>query len=175
MALVRNEEQAERKGRPWVPRRMRLRTTSFTVGEGKGYLTVAVTPDGSPAEVLIRMAKQGSTLAGMMDAFSTTLTRGLQRGVPLEVFVRDYVGMRFEPAGITNDLEIKQVSSVMDYVGRRLALDYLPYEIRVGLDVLTAEERESKAVLDGAGEAVWADMIGLAMSAPAAGALHDSW
>jgi hypothetical protein len=150
------------------PRRLRSQTRSFTVGEGKGYLTVSVTADGQPIEVMVRMAKQGSTLAGMMDAFSTTITRGLQHGVPLEVYVREYVSMRFEPAGITNDGEIRQASSVLDYVGRRLALDHLPYEVRAGLGVLTAEEREAKAALDGAGDAVWSDMIGLAMSAPTA-------
>jgi ribonucleoside-diphosphate reductase alpha chain len=145
---------------------MESQTFSFTVGESKGYLTVARTPDGKPAEVMVRMAKQGSTLAGMMDAFSTTITRGLQHGVPLQVFVGEYVNMRFEPAGFTNDPEIRQASSVMDFVGRRLALDYLPYEIREELGVLTAEERDAKAAMDGAGDAVWADMIGLAMSAP---------
>lgn len=112
------------------------------------------------------MAKQGSTLAGMMDAFSSTITQGLRHGVPLRVFVSDYVGMRFEPAGLTNDPEVKQASSVMDYVGRRLALDYLPYDLRVELSVLTAEERATKEAIDGVGDAVWTDLVGLSMSAP---------
>ncbi|MEU4007208.1 hypothetical protein AB0H30_01760 [Streptomyces pseudogriseolus] len=116
--------------------------------------------------MLIRMAKQGSTLAGMMDAFSSTITQGLRHGVPLRVFVSDYVGMRFEPAGLTNDPEVKQASSVMDYVGRRLALDYLPYDLRVELSVLTAEERATKEAIDGVGDAVWTDLVGLSMSAP---------
>ncbi|MGW2520402.1 TSCPD domain-containing protein [Streptomyces sp. NPDC001617] len=128
---------------------------------------MARTPDGEVAEVMVRMAKQGSTLAGMMDAFSSTVTRGLQHGVPLEVLVADYVGTRFEPAGLTNDPEIKQAGSVMDYVGRRLALDHLSYDVRVGLGVLTAEERAAKATLDGVGDAVWTDLVGLSMSAPA--------
>lgn len=155
--------------RPAVPRplrRLRSTTQSFTVGEGKGYLTVALAPDGRVAEVTVRMAKQGSTLAGMMDAFSTTVTRGLQHGVPLEVLVADYVGMRFEPSGLTNDPDIKRAGSVMDYVGRRLAFDHLPYDIRVGLGVLTTEERAAKATIDGVGDAVWTDLVGLSMSAP---------
>jgi ribonucleoside-diphosphate reductase alpha chain len=147
---------------------MKSTTRSFTVGEGKGYLTVARTPDGRVAGVMVRMAKQGSTLAGMMDAFSSTVTRGLQHGVPLEVLVADYVGTRFEPAGLTNDPEIKQAGSVMDYVGRRLALDHLPYDVRVGLGVLTAQERDAKETVDGVGNAVWADLVGLSMSAPLA-------
>lgn len=159
-------EQAARPALPRPPRRMKSTTRSFTVGEGKGYLTVARTPDGEVAEVMVRMAKQGSTLAGMMDAFSSTVTRGLQHGVPLEVLVADYVGTRFEPSGLTNDPEIKQAGSVMDYVGRRLAFDHLPYDARVGLGVLTAEERAAKATIDGVGDAVWTDLVGLSMSAP---------
>lgn len=159
-------EQAARPDRPRPPKRMKSATRSFTVGEGKGYLTVARTPDGEVAEVMVRMAKQGSTLAGMMDAFSSTVTRGLQYGVPLEILVADYVGTRFEPSGLTNDPEIKQAGSVMDYVGRRLALDHLPYDARVGLGVLTTEERAAKATIDGVGDAVWTDLVGLSMSAP---------
>lgn len=155
--------------RPAVPRpvrRMHSTTRSFTVGEGKGYLTVARTPEGRVAEVMVRMAKQGSTLAGMMDAFSSTVTRGLQHGVPLEVLVADYIGTRFEPSGHTNDPDIRQAGSVMDYVGRRLALDHLPYEVRAGLNILTAQERSAKETLDGVGDAVWSDLVGLSMSAP---------
>ena len=158
--------------RPAVPRparRMRSTTRSFCVGEGKGYLTVAHAPDGRVAGVMVRMAKQGSTLAGMMDAFSSTVTRGLQHGVPLEVLVADYVGTRFEPSGLTNDPDIKQAGSVMDYVGRRLALDHLPYETRAGLGILTAAERAAKQTLDGVGDAVWTDLVGLSMSAPFVG------
>ncbi|GAA3819265.1 ribonucleoside-diphosphate reductase [Streptomyces phyllanthi] len=128
------EERAARLVPPRPPRRMESTTRSFAVGEGQGYLTVARTPDGRPAEVTVLMAKQGSTLAGMMDAVSTTVTRGLRHGVPLEAFVTEYVGMRFEPAGPTNDPEIRQVGSVLDYVGRRLALDHLPEGVRPSRD-----------------------------------------
>jgi ribonucleoside-diphosphate reductase alpha chain len=159
-------KQVARTARPRPPKRMQSTTRSFTVGEGKGYLTVARTADGQVAEVMVRMAKQGSTLAGMMDAFSTTVTRGLQHGVPLEILVADYVGTRFEPSGLTNDPEIRQAGSVMDYVSRRLALDHLPYDVRVSLGVLTAEERVAKATVDGVGDAVWTDLVGLSMSAP---------
>ncbi|MGW6388944.1 TSCPD domain-containing protein [Streptomyces sp. NPDC055103] len=151
---------------PRSPRRLTSTTRSFNVGEGKGYLTVACAEDGRPAAVTIFMAKQGSTLAGLMDGFSTTITQGLRHQVPLEVFVREYVSMRFEPAGLTNDPEIRQATSVLDYVGRRLALDYLPYETRVEFGVLTADERAAKELQDNVGDAAWADMIGLAMSAP---------
>jgi ribonucleoside-diphosphate reductase alpha chain len=163
---TRSGEHAVEPTRQHPLRRMQSTTRSFTVGEGKGYLTVACTEDGAPAEVLIRMAKQGSTLAGMMDAFSSTITQGLRHGVPLRAFVTDYVGMRFEPAGLTNDPEVKQASSVMDYVGRRLAVDYLPYDLRVELNVLTTEERATEEAIAGVGDAVWTDLVGLSMSAP---------
>ncbi|MEU6258806.1 ribonucleoside-diphosphate reductase [Streptomyces sp. NPDC047043] len=165
-AVGRERAAARRSAVPRPARRMRSTTRSFTVGEGKGYLTVALTPEGLVAEVMVRMAKQGSTLAGMMDAFSSTVTRGLQHGVPLEILVSDYVGTRFEPSGLTDDPDIKQAGSVMDYVGRRLALDHLPYHVRVGLNILTAEERAEKETLDGVGNAVWTDLVGLSMSAP---------
>ncbi|RPK92291.1 ribonucleoside-diphosphate reductase [Streptomyces sp. ADI98-10] len=151
---------------PRSPRRLKSTTRSFKVGEGKGYLTVACTADGSPAAVTISMAKQGSTMAGLMDGFSTTITQGLRHQVPLEAFVREYVSMRFEPACLTNDPEIKQATSVLDYVGRRLALDFLPYDTRVEFGVLTAEERVAKELQDNVGDVAWTDMIGLAMSAP---------
>ncbi|MFV8189297.1 ribonucleoside-diphosphate reductase [Streptomyces sp. AF1B] len=132
---------------PRPARRMLSTTRSFTVGQGKGYLTVARTPEGRVAAVAVRMAKQGSTLAGMLDAFSTTVSRGLQHGVPLETLVADYVGTRFEPAGPTDDPDIRQACSVMDYVGRRLALDHLPYATRADLGVLTAQERLAQQAL----------------------------
>ncbi|GGY15993.1 hypothetical protein GCM10010384_22440 [Streptomyces djakartensis] len=139
------KEQAPQPALPSPLKRMNSMTRSFTVGEGKGYLTVARTPAGRVAEVTVRMAKQGSTLAGMMDAFSSTVTRSLQHGVPLEVLVADYVGTRFEPSGLTDDPEIRQAGSVIDYVGRRLALDHLSHEARAQLGVLTTAERAARA------------------------------
>ncbi|MGW6145305.1 TSCPD domain-containing protein, partial [Streptomyces sp. NPDC055140] len=149
----RSEEHPLGQVPPQYLRRLHSTTRSFIVGEGKGYLTVACTQDGRPAAVTIFMAKQGSTLAGLMDGFSTTITQGLRHQVPLEVFVREYVSMRFEPAGLTNDPEIRQASSVLDYVGRRLALDYLPYDTRVEFGVLTADERAAKELQDTVGDA----------------------
>ena len=87
------------------------------------------------------MSKQGSTLAGVMDAFSIAISIALQYGVPLETYVSKFVNMRFDPAGMTDDPDIRIASSVMDYLFRRLALDYLPYEKRAELGIFTAEER----------------------------------
>ena len=87
------------------------------------------------------MSKQGSTLAGVMDAFSIAISIALQYGVPLETYVSKFVNMRFDPAGMTDDPDIRIASSVMDYLFRRLALDYLPFEKRADLGIFTAEER----------------------------------
>src|SRR5207245_9527539 len=92
-------------------------------------------------EVFIKMSKQGSTLAGVMDAFSIAISIGLQYGVPLEAFVSKYINMRFDPAGLTDDADVRMAQSVMDYIFRRLALDYLPYDTRAELGIFTATER----------------------------------
>ncbi len=90
------------------------------------------------------MSKQGSTLAGVMDAFSVAISIGLQYGVPLETYVGKFTNMRFEPAGMTDDPDIRIASSVMDYIFRRLALDFLPFDTRSELGILTAAERAAQ-------------------------------
>ncbi|GAA2254660.1 hypothetical protein GCM10010232_49770 [Streptomyces amakusaensis] len=124
-------------------RRLHALTRSFTVGPAAGTLTVSHTADGVLVRVEIRMSKQGSTLYGLLDVLSATLTRGLACGVPLVELLRDLLGTRFEPAGMTEDAQIGQASSVPDYVGRRLALDFLPFEQRQELGVLAREERST--------------------------------
>src|SRR4029077_4952728 len=108
----------------------------------EGYMTAGSYPDDGLGEVFIKMSKQGSTLAGVMDAFSIAISIGLQYGVPLEAFVSKYINMRFDPAGMTDDPDVRMAQSVMDYLFRRLALDYLPYERRGGGGVFTAAGRE---------------------------------
>ena len=109
-------------------RSARRETVSFSVGGAEGYLTASSYPDDGLGEVFLKMSKQGSTLAGVMDAFSVAISIGLQYGVPLETYVSKFTNMRFEPAGMTDDPDIRMAASVMDYIFRRLALDYLPYE-----------------------------------------------
>ncbi len=94
--------------------------------------------------MFLKLGKQGSTLAGVMDAFSLAVSIALQYGVPLETYVEKFMNMRFEPAGMTDDPDIRMATSVMDYIFRRLALDNLPYEERAALGVFTAEERTAK-------------------------------
>ena len=108
-----------------LPRRRNSKTFSFRVADCEGYVTVGEYEDGRPGEVFIKVSKQGSTLAGIMDAFSISLSLGLQHGVPLATFVRKFANMKFEPAGITDDPELRIATSLIDYISRRLALDFL--------------------------------------------------
>ena len=125
-----------------LPKSRVARTTSFTVGGAEGYMTSGAHEDGSLGEIFLKLGKQGSTLAGVMDAFSISISIGLQYGVPLETFVSKYTNQRFEPAGLTDDADIRMAQSVMDYVFRRLALDYLDFETREGLGIYSADERQ---------------------------------
>jgi ribonucleoside-diphosphate reductase alpha chain len=124
-----------------LPRKRPSQTVSFSVAGAEGYMTAGSYPDDGLGEVFIKMSKQGSTLAGVMDAFSVAISIGLQYGVPLEAFVAKFANMRFEPAGMTDDPDVRIAQSVMDYLFRRLALDYLPYETRTELGIFSAEER----------------------------------
>ncbi|MFB7675872.1 vitamin B12-dependent ribonucleotide reductase [Kitasatospora purpeofusca] len=123
------------KGRPGI-------TTSFTVGGAEGYMTANSYPDDGLGEVFLKMSKQGSTLAGMMDAFSIAVSVGLQYGVPLETYVSKFTNMRFEPAGLTDDPDLRMAQSIVDYIFRRLALDFLPFETRSALGIHSVEERQ---------------------------------
>ncbi|MEV0270764.1 vitamin B12-dependent ribonucleotide reductase [Hamadaea sp. NPDC050747] len=127
-----------------LPKKRPSQTVSFTVGDAEGYLTASSYPDDGLGEVFLKMSKQGSTLAGVMDAFSVAISIGLQYGVPLETYVGKFTNMRFEPAGMTDDPDIRIANSVMDYIFRRLALDFLPYDRRAELGIFTAAERTAQ-------------------------------
>ncbi|MFE9309324.1 vitamin B12-dependent ribonucleotide reductase [Streptomyces sp. NPDC088353] len=148
------------KGRPGI-------TTSFTVGGAEGYMTANSYPDDGLGEVFLKMSKQGSTLAGMMDAFSIAVSVGLQYGVPLETYVSKFTNMRFEPAGMTDDPDVRMAQSIVDYIFRRLALDFLPFETRSALGIHSAEERQ-RHLETGSYEPTddELDVEGLAQSAP---------
>jgi ribonucleoside-diphosphate reductase alpha chain len=127
-----------------LPKKRTSVTTSFSVAGAEGYMTAGMYEDGSLGEVFLKLGKQGSTLAGVMDAFSISLSIALQHGVPLETYIQKFTNMRFEPAGMTDDPDIRIAQSVMDYIFRRLALDHLPVEKRANLGIFTAEERAAQ-------------------------------
>ena len=135
------------EGRPVrrrLPKKRPSQTVSFTVGGAEGYLTAGSYPDDGLGEIFVKLGKQGSTLAGVMDAFSMSISVGLQYGIPLEFYVSKFSNLRFEPAGMTDDPDVRIATSVLDYLFRRLALDYLPYEKRAQLGIFTAEERTAQ-------------------------------
>jgi ribonucleoside-diphosphate reductase alpha chain len=149
-----------------LPKTRPSRTTSFTVGGAEGYMTASSYPDDGLGEVFLKMSKQGSTLAGMMDAFSIAVSIALQYGVPLETYVQKFTNMRFEPAGMTDDPDIRMAASIVDYIFRRLALDYLPYDTRAALGIHTAEERTRELETGSYLPEPEVDVEALAQSAP---------
>ena len=124
-----------------LPKSRPSRTTSFSVGGAEGYMTAGTYEDGELGEIFLKLGKQGSTLAGVMDAFSIAVSIGIQYGVPLETYVQKFTNSRFEPAGMTDDPDIRMAQSMMDYIFRRLALDYLPYDVRSAYGIYSAAER----------------------------------
>src|SRR5215831_11161183 len=150
-----------------LPRQRPASVTRFSVSGAEGYMTVSKYPDDGVGEVFLKLGKQGSTLAGVMDAFSMAISISLQYGVTLELWVEKFTNMRIEAAGVTDDPDIRIASSVMDYVFRRLALDHLPYETRAEMGILSAAERTAQlAGEDPAALAEDQDTTEMAQSAP---------
>jgi ribonucleoside-diphosphate reductase alpha chain len=167
-------EKAVEKVVEYRPTRKRLpksrpsATTSFTVGGAEGYMTAGSYPDDGLGEVFLKLGKQGSTLAGVMDAFSIAISIALQYGVPLETYVQKFTNMRFEPAGLTDDPDIRMAQSILDYIFRRLALDYLDFDTRASIGIYSAQER-TRQLETGSyapAEPVEEDLESLAQSVP---------
>jgi adenosylcobalamin-dependent ribonucleoside-diphosphate reductase len=150
-----------------LPKQRTATVTRFSVAGAEGYMTASSYPGDGIGEVFLKLGKQGSTLAGVMDAFSIAISVGLQYGIPLESYVAKFTNMRFDPAGITDDPDIRMASSVMDYIFRRLALDHLSYDQRAELGILSVAERS--AALAGGDQAAAPDEVDpdeLAQSVP---------
>jgi ribonucleoside-diphosphate reductase alpha chain len=131
------------------PRRERLPDTrqslthKFSISGHEGYITVGLYPDGRPGELFITMAKEGSTIGGLMDAFGTAVSMSLQYGVPLEDYVRKFSHMRFEPQGNTKNPDIRIAKSLIDYIFRWLGIHFLPgyKEATLGIPLGEGDER----------------------------------
>jgi ribonucleotide reductase alpha subunit len=155
-----------------LPRTRPSRTTSFRVGDIEGYLTAGSYPDDGLGEIFVKVSKQGSTLSGVMDAFAIAVSMGLQYGVPLEVYVAKFSNMIFEPNGITDDPDIRITQSLVDYIARRLAIDYLDVESRQALGVKTTAERIEE--VNGNGPSATATVPQPAEASTGAGARADA-
>ena len=156
-----------------LPRKRKSATFAFRVADCEGYVTVGEYDDGRPGEVFMKVSKQGSTLAGVMDAFSIAISLGLQHGVPLSTFVRKYTNMRFEPAGMTDDPDLRLASSLIDYIFRRLAVDYMPLEERAEQGILTTGER-TQPTLPGVDEVATPTVGIVEIPTPTAQAIADA-
>ena len=133
-----------------LPKKRGGKTVKFRVADTEGYATTGEYADGTAGELFLKVAKQGSTLAGIMDAFAISISMGLQYGVPLSAYVKQFTNTRFEPSGMTDDPDFRIATSILDYVFRVLALEYLPIEERHALGIRTSGERtaEIEAKLD---------------------------
>jgi ribonucleoside-diphosphate reductase alpha chain len=147
-----------------LPRSRRGRTFEFRVADCKGFATIGEYENGQPGEIFLTVSKQGSTMAGIMDAFAKSISYGLQYGVPLRAYVEAFVNSKFEPAGMTDDPDLRFASSIMDYLFRRLAIDYMTYDERAELNILTTAER-TQPTLPGIDEAVIENSMGSEMAA----------
>ena len=142
-----------------LPRVRTSKTIEFKISDLKGYVTVGEFEDGQPGEIFITVAKMGSTLAGLMDAFGRSVSYGLQYGVPLKAYVRGMSSTNFAPFGSTDDPDIKTATSIVDYIFRRLALEYLNIDDRLELGLASLEDLEAEleaqqaSLLDGPTEA----------------------
>lgn len=128
-----------------MPRRRAGSTTSVTIGGERFYLTANGREDGTLGEVFLSWGKQGHTSAGLMDLYAVALSVGLQHGVPLLDLVHQGLDLYFVPNCHTDDPEIPRVRSVVDWVARRLAIDWLPYQVRAAEGIFTVDERVSAA------------------------------
>ncbi|MGI8847279.1 MAG: vitamin B12-dependent ribonucleotide reductase [Candidatus Dormibacteria bacterium] len=139
----------ERPLRRRLPEERQALTHRFEVGGHEGYITVGLYEDGSPGEIFLKMAKEGSTVSGLMDAFATAVSLALQYGVPLDALASKFAHMRFEPQGFTRNPEIPIAKSMMDYIFKWLASRFLPVETRDALGVIRREEAEVLPVVEG--------------------------
>jgi ribonucleoside-diphosphate reductase alpha chain len=136
--------------RQTLPKVRNSKTFSFTVADCHGYLIVGEYEDGRPGELFIDVAKMGSTLSGLMDSFARSVSYGLQHGVPLKVYIKGMTSISFAPSGITDDTDIRTATSLVDYIFRRLALNYLSFDDRLELGLASIDDMplEQTSIVD---------------------------
>src|SRR4051794_327532 len=146
----------------------------FRVGDYEGYIHVGLYEDGTPGDIFVDIAKEGTTLAGLMNSFMISVSLGLQYGVPLEVYVSKFAHMRFEPSGMTNDVDIRIAKSIVDYVFRWMGKKFLTVEQQEEIGILSPEVRAKMASAYAAADA---QATAAPVEAPPAGqtALFNSW
>jgi ribonucleoside-diphosphate reductase alpha chain len=139
------EEAAIRPARRKLPDERRAITHKYSIAGHEGYITVGMYEEGRPGEIFLVMAKEGSTISGLMDAFATAISIALQYGVPLEALVEKFSHVRFEPSGFTKNPEVPYAKSITDYIFRWLAAKFLSAEHQESVGVQTAAVAERRA------------------------------
>jgi ribonucleoside-diphosphate reductase alpha chain len=148
----------------------------FRVGDYEGYIHVGLYDDGTPGDIFVDIAKEGTALAGLMNCFMIAVSIGLQYGVPLEVWVSKFAHMRFEPSGMTNDADIRIAKSIPDYVFRWMGKKFLDVEQQEEVGILSPEVRARLAASYAGGEEKPASDAGAAEAAPPGQtALFNNW
>ena len=149
----------------------------FKVGEYEGYIHVGLFEDGTPGDIFVDIAKEGTTLAGLMNSFMISVSLGLQYGVPLEVYVSKFSHMRFEPSGMTNDADIRIAKSIVDYIFRWMGKKFLSTDQQEEAGILTAEvkQRLAAAYTEAGDHASAAETMGVTVAAPGQTALFNQW
>ncbi len=158
LAMAKKEGQEEKTGQPVVsiasdqqlvvkgpirremPKTRTATTFEFNVAGSKGFITVGEFEDGTPGEIFVKIAKQGSTLSGVMESLAISVSYGLQYGVPLKSYVHALTNMTFAPAGLTDDSEIKTATSLVDYIFKRLAHTYLSFDDKLELGLASIDD-----------------------------------
>ena len=138
------EEVAIRPARRKLPDERRAITHKYSIAGHEGYITVGMYEEGRPGEIFLVMAKEGSTISGLMDAFATAISIALQYGVPLEALVEKFSHVRFEPSGFTKNPEVPYAKSITDYIFRWLAAKFLSAEHQESVGVQTAAVAERR-------------------------------
>src|SRR6476619_5324686 len=149
----------------------------FKVGDYEGYIHVGLFEDGTPGDIFVDIAKEGTTLAGLMNSFMISVSLGLQYGVPLEVYVSKFSHMRFEPSGMTNDADIRVAKSIVDYIFRWMGKKFLSTDQQEEAGILTAEvkQRLAAAYTEAGDHASAAETMGVTVAAPGQTALFNQW
>ena len=158
-----------------MPRERESITHKFSIGGHEGYITVGKYEDGSPGEIFITMAKEGSTISGLMDSFATMTSLALQHGVPLQLLVDKFTHLRFEPSGFTKNSEIPMAKSIMDYIFKWLAIKFLSRDSQEHAGVIIREDlaptphvspKSSNVTTPSASDLSFIDKVTTATSAP---------
>src|SRR5262249_31223384 len=147
----------------------------FKVGEYEGYIHVGLFEDGTPGDIFVDIAKEGTTLAGLMNSFMISVSLGLQYGVPLEVYVSKFSHMRFEPSGMTNDVDIRVAKSIVDYIFRWMGKKFLTADQQEEAGILTPEVKARLAAAYASAPEAGAVAAGVEAAPPGQTALFNSW